>query len=62
MPTTIPRRHDKVRPNEQHVLFARHALLCAERRIEKDEPGTEKHKRAVFALAAVEDLLDEVQS
>lgn len=51
-----------VRPNEQHILFARQALLCVERRVEQDEPHTEKHLRAMMALASVEDLLEEVRS
>lgn len=60
MPTTIPRTTDRISAEKQHALFARHALLCAERRIEREEPYTEKHMRASFALAAVEDLLTEI--
>lgn len=51
-----------VRPDEQHALFARHALLCVEKRLDREEPHTERHLRAVMALAAVEDLLEEVRS
>ena len=47
-----------VRPNEQHVLFARHSLICTQLHA---EPGSEEEALAKTAVAAVEDLLDEVR-
>ena len=48
-----------VRPMEQHVSFARHTLLCAQMQA---DPGSDVEALAKTAVAAVEDLLDEVRS
>ena len=49
-----------VRPNEQHVLFARHSLICTQLHA---EPGSEEEEAlAKTAVCAVEDLLEEIRS
>lgn len=48
-----------VRPAEQHALFARHSLICTQLNA---EPGSEEEALAKTAVAAVEDLLEEVRS
>ena len=47
-----------IRPMEQHVSFARHTLLCAQMQA---EPGSEAEALAKTAVAAAEDLLEEVR-